>query len=106
MAKTLSGAEKAAILLLAIGETPAVEVMKTLDPKDIRIIGQEMGGIVSVASEEHSEVMLDFAKRAAASGLSVEGKTFLTKVLNKALDRKSTRLNSSHTDISRMPSSA
>ncbi|MCZ6800660.1 MAG: flagellar motor switch protein FliG [Nitrospirae bacterium] len=91
MAKSLSGAEKAAILMLAIGESPAVEVMKTLDPKDIRIIGQEMGGIVSVASEDHSEVMLDFAKRAAASGLSVEGKTFLTKVLNKALGRDKAR---------------
>ena len=29
-----------------------------------------------------------------------------TKVINRGLDRKSTRLNSSHTDISRMPSSA
>ena len=28
------------------------------------------------------------------------------EILYKALDRKSTRLNSSHTDISRMPSSA
>jgi flagellar motor switch protein FliG len=91
MPKSLSGAEKAAILLLAIGETPAIEVMKSLDPKDIRSIGQEMGGIVSVASEDHSDVMLDFGKRAAASGLSVEGKTFLTKVLNKALGRDKAR---------------
>ena len=31
---------------------------------------------------------------------------FLFAILNFLLDRKSTRLNSSHTDISRMPSSA
>ena len=30
----------------------------------------------------------------------------LSNSLNAAIDRKSTRLNSSHTDISRMPSSA
>ena len=30
----------------------------------------------------------------------------ITRPLEEAIDRKSTRLNSSHTDISRMPSSA
>ena len=33
-------------------------------------------------------------------------KNILLKGMNEILDRKSTRLNSSHTDISRMPSSA
>ena len=39
---------------------------------------------------------------------TVGGRVFLDSVLARALglDRKSTRLNSSHTDISRMPSSA
>ena len=32
--------------------------------------------------------------------------TITAKAKEKAIDRKSTRLNSSHTDISRMPSSA
>jgi len=91
MAGGLSGPEKAAILLLAMGENPAIEVMKTLDPKDIRIIGQEIGGIASVASEDHSQVMSEFTKLASSSGLSVEGKTFLTKVLNKALGRDKAR---------------
>lgn len=91
MAGNLSGPEKAAILLLAMGENPAIEVMKTLDPKDIRIIGQEIGGIASVASEDHTQVMSEFTKLASSSGLSVEGKTFLTKVLNKALGRDKAR---------------
>ena len=42
--------------------------------------------------------------------LAISDKAFLFKLdklgLPKELDRKSTRLNSSHTDISRMPSSA
>jgi len=59
MAGKLSGSEKSAILLLAMGELPAVEVMKMLDPKDIRQVGQEMGGMASVGSEDHSQVMLD-----------------------------------------------
>jgi hypothetical protein len=39
MNKELSGAQKAAILLRAIGEEAAAAVMKTLDPKDIRKLG-------------------------------------------------------------------
>ena len=78
MAGDLSGSEKAAILLLAMGEQAAIEVMKMLDPKDIRQVGQEIGGIASVASEDHSLVMAEFTKLAATSGLSVEGKTFLS----------------------------
>lgn len=87
----LSGPEKAAILLLAMGEQAAIEVMKMLDPKDIRQVGQEMGGIASVATEDHQTVMSEFTKLAATSGLSVEGKTFLAKVLNKALGRDKAR---------------
>ena len=43
------------------------------------------------------------------NGAQGSGKSTLVKILKKMLetaDRKSTRLNSSHTDISRMPSSA
>ena len=40
------------------------------------------------------------------AGLLVEYKPILAVALAEAIDRKSTRLNSSHTDISRMPSSA
>ena len=57
------------------------------------------GGVVVLTSVEH------------ASGSSVGGCIVLDDVAvidynEVALDRKSTRLNSSHTDISRMPSSA
>ena len=48
-----------------------------------------------------------------AEGITLSGQMIIrwaekavNEYLNKALDRKSTRLNSSHTDISRMPSSA
>lgn len=91
MAGDLSGSEKAAILLLAMGEQGAIEVMKMLDPKDIRQVGQEIGGIASVAAEDHITVMSEFTKLASSSGLSVEGKTFLSKVLNKALGRDKAR---------------
>ncbi len=91
MASHLSGYEKAAILLLAIGESAAAEVLKVLDQKDIRAIGAFLGGMVNVGQDEHRTVLKEFVKAAGASGLSVEGKAYLSKILNSALGKDKAR---------------
>ncbi|HNP27478.1 MAG TPA: flagellar motor switch protein FliG [Nitrospirales bacterium] len=87
----LSGYEKAAILLLAIGETAAVEVLKVLDQKDIRQIGAYLGALVNVGQDEHRMVLKEFRELAGTAGLSVEGKTYLSKILNAALGKDKAR---------------
>jgi flagellar motor switch protein FliG len=87
----LSGYEKAAILLLAIGETAAVEVLKVLDQKDIRQIGAYLGALVNVGQDEHRLVLKEFRELAGTAGLSVEGKTYLSKILNAALGKDKAR---------------
>jgi flagellar motor switch protein FliG len=87
----LSGYEKAAILLLAIGENAAVEVLKVLDQKDIRQIGAYLGALVNVGQDEHRLVLNEFRELAGTSGLSVEGKTYLSKILNAALGKDKAR---------------
>ena len=91
MSEDLSGYEKSAILLLAIGENAAVEVLKVLDQKDIRQIGAYLGALVNVGQEEHRYVLKEFRELAGASGLSVEGKTYLAKILNAALGKDKAR---------------
>jgi len=91
MNATLSGYEKSAILLLAIGEGAAVEVLKVLDQKDIRQIGAYLGALVNVGQEEHRYVLKEYMELAGASGLSVEGKTYLAKILNAALGKDKAR---------------
>lgn len=91
MNSQLSGYEKAAILLLAIGETAAVEVLKVLDQKDIRQIGAYLGALVNVGQEEHRLVLKEFRELAGTSGLSVEGKAYLSKILNAALGKDKAR---------------
>jgi hypothetical protein len=52
MATQLSGEQKAAILLKAIGEDAAASVMKNLDPKEIRRLGSFMNnGCLLLAAE-------------------------------------------------------
>ena len=41
-----------------------------------------------------------------ASAIAMRNRTEICEIMQRHGDRKSTRLNSSHTDISRMPSSA
>ncbi len=91
MNSQLSGYEKAAILLLAIGENAAVEVLKVLDQKDIRTIGAYLGALVNVGQDEHRMVLKEFRELAGTSGLSVEGKTYLSKILNAALGKDKAR---------------
>ncbi len=91
MNSQLSGYEKAAILLLAIGETAAVEVLKVLDQKDIRQIGAYLGALVNVGQDEHRLVLKEFRELAGTAGLSVEGKTYLSKILNAALGKDKAR---------------
>ncbi len=91
MGSSLSGYEKSAILLLAIGESAAVEVLKVLDQKDIRQIGVYLGALVNVGQDEHRYVLKEFVELAGASGLSVEGKTYLAKILNAALGKEKAR---------------
>ena len=59
MNKELSGAQKAAILLRAIGEEAAAAVMKTLDPKDIRKRGSFMKETANITKQEEDSVMAE-----------------------------------------------
>ena len=77
-----------------------------------------MSGHSKWATTKHKKAIIDsrrakmFAKlikgiedAARTGGADISGNPTLYDAITKA-DRKSTRLNSSHTDISRMPSSA
>jgi flagellar motor switch protein FliG len=85
MATNLSGEEKAAILLRAIGEDAAAEVMRHLDPKDIRKIGSHMSAISNISREEESAVIVEFQAAASNGEVGFEGKEYIKTVLTKAL---------------------
>jgi len=68
-----------------------VEVLKVLDQKDIRQIGAYLGALVNVGQDEHRLVLKEFRELAGTSGLSVEGKTYLSKILNAALGKDKAR---------------
>ena len=83
--KNLTGQEKAAILLRSIGEDGAAEVMRHLDPRDIRKIGQYMTEVSNISREEEDEVIKEFKSVTESGDVGFEGKEFIKSILNKAL---------------------
>ena len=70
MANTLTGEQKAAILLRAIGEEAAAQVMKQLDPKEIKKLGSFMSGTAQISREDEEVVISDFQAASAADAVS------------------------------------
>jgi flagellar motor switch protein FliG len=85
MAKNLTGEQKAAILLRAIGEEAAAQVMKQLDPKEIKKLGGFMNGTAQISRDEEEAVISDFQAASASGGIQFQGKEFIKTVLMKAL---------------------
>ncbi|NGZ03878.1 MAG: flagellar motor switch protein FliG [Nitrospira sp. WS238] len=85
MAKNLTGEQKAAILLRAIGEEAAAQVMKQLDPKEIKKLGGFMSGTAQISRDEEEAVISDFQAVSATGGVQFQGKEFIKTVLRKAL---------------------
>jgi len=85
MASQLSGEEKAAILLRAIGEDAAAQVMRHLDPKEIRKIGRYMTALSHISREEEQAVIQEFQRASGTGGVVVEGKEYIRAILIKAL---------------------
>jgi flagellar motor switch protein FliG len=85
MATQLTGEQKAAILLKAIGEDAAAMVMKNLDPKEIRRLGSSMHATANITKEEESFVIDEFDKASASGDISFHGKEYIKTILSKAL---------------------
>jgi flagellar motor switch protein FliG len=85
MATQLTGEQKAAILLKAIGEDAAAMVMKNLDPKEIRRLGSSMHATANITREEESFVIDEFDKDSASGDISFHGKEYIKTILSKAL---------------------
>ena len=85
MNKQLTGEQKSAILLRAIGEDAAAQVMKQLDPKEIKKLGTFMNETAQISKEEEDSVITDFKASSASGDVQFKGKDFIKSILIKAL---------------------
>lgn len=79
-------AEKAAILLLAIGEEPAAEVLKQLSPKDVQRIGGTMAALTDIKRENIAIVFEEFIEEMTnTTGFGIGTEDYVRNMLTTAL---------------------
>ena len=88
------GIEKAAVLLISLGEERAAEVMKHLGPREVQKIGHAMAALKSVPRTRVEAVLDDFHKNAGESAaVHIDTDNYIRTVLTKALgDDKASNL--------------
>ncbi|HRD92007.1 MAG TPA: flagellar motor switch protein FliG [Accumulibacter sp.] len=91
---TDDGVEKSAILLIALGEDYAAEVLKHLGPKEVQKLGHAMAALRSVPRTRVDEVLTEFHTTAEQSAaVHVDTDAYVRSVLTKALgDDKASNL--------------
>jgi len=84
----LSGPEKAAILLMSIGEDNAGNVMANMEEREIQAIGNYMSALGDVDQVTMDQVTKEFymATRTGIGGIGISGADFLKASLMKAMD--------------------
>ena len=87
-AKKLNGIERAAVLLMTLGEQDAAEILKHMTPKEVQKIGEAMATMENVNKETVKDVLENFNTTVAEqTELGVGNEDYLRAVLENALGK-------------------
>jgi len=82
----LSGSQRAAILLLSLGEADAAEVLRHMNPKEVQKLGMAMANVTNISRDEVMAVMDDFdAVLGGQTSLGIGTDDYIRSVLVQAL---------------------
>jgi flagellar motor switch protein FliG len=84
--RSLAGPEKAAMMVLAIGEEHAVKLFTHMDDEEIREISQTMANLGTVSSNLVERLFVEFAEQISSTGSLVGSYESTERLLSKALD--------------------
>ena len=85
-AAKLKGVDRAAILLLALGEADAAAILTHMGPKEVQELGLAMAGMTNVRTESMETVMRSFVDTLRdQTSLGVDSDEYIRNVLTKAL---------------------
>ncbi len=82
----LSKVDKAAVLLLSLGEADAAQVLRHMGPKEVQRVGTAMAQMRNVHREQVEQVMSEFVEVVSdQTGLGVGSDNYIRKMLTQAL---------------------
>jgi flagellar motor switch protein FliG len=82
----ISGAQRAAVLMLLLGEQQASEIIKFLNPQEVQALGGAMVAVSDVSQEAVNEILDDFvATIKKQSSLGLGSTDYVEKVFKRAM---------------------
>jgi len=85
--RTLNGPEKAALLILSVGEDNAAKLFSLMDDDEIKEISQTMANLGTVSASLVERLFVDFADQISSTGSLVGSYESTERLLAKALDK-------------------
>lgn len=83
--RAMSGAERAAVLLLALGEEHAAKLFTLMDDEEIKELSQTMANLGNVSSNVIERLFVDFADQISATGSLIGSYDSTERLLQKVL---------------------
>lgn len=83
----LSGIDRAAIFLMALGENEAAEVMKFMDAREVEAVGARMATFQQIPRDRAETVIGTFLGKADSAGFAVDGIEYVKRTLSGALGK-------------------
>jgi flagellar motor switch protein FliG len=85
--RTLTGKERAAVLILSLGEEHAAKVFQMLDDEEIKELSQTMATLGSVSAGVVEKLFLEFADQISATGSLIGSFESTERLLGKVLPK-------------------
>jgi len=85
--RTMSGPEKAALLMLSVGEENASRLFGIMDDDEIRELSQAMANLGNVSAQMVERLLVDFVDQISSTGAMVGNFDNTERLLAKVLDR-------------------
>ncbi len=83
--RSLSGAEKAAMMMLSVGEDSAVKLFELMEDDEIREISQTMAGLGTLSSEIVEQLFMEFVQQISTTGTVTGSYDSTERLLTKVL---------------------
>ncbi len=84
--RTYTGVERAAVLMMLVGEDEAAAILQKLDPDEVRQLGRAMFDVADVSEDEVEIVLDDFVGRARErTAIGFDPRPKIEAVMNRAL---------------------
>ena len=84
--RTYTGVERAAVLMMLVGEEEAAAILQKLEPEEVRQLGAAMFKVADVSEQEVETVLDDFVDRARErTAIGFDPRPKIEAVMNRAL---------------------